>query len=107
VTLALVAAAFAQLELVYAGCALGLVGLLLYVRRRTRVAGLTQAVLDAVGGSHGREGSFDEVATLLARASGATWIGLIDWEEDGLGGRSAASAAPTGPPGGAHELARA
>ena len=86
VTLALVAAAFAQLELVYAGCAVGLVGLLLYVRRRTRVAGLTQAMLDAVGRSHGREGSFDEVATLLAHASGATWIGLIDWEEDGLGG---------------------
>jgi hypothetical protein len=43
-------------------------------------------MLDAVGRSHGREGSFDEVATLLAHASGATWIGLIDWEEDGLGG---------------------
>jgi len=86
VTLALVAAAFSQLELVYAGGAVGLVGLLLYVRRRTRVARLTQAMLDALGRGQSRETSFDEVTSVLERACGATWSGLIDWEEDGLGG---------------------
>jgi putative nucleotidyltransferase with HDIG domain len=86
VTLALVAAAFGQLELVYAGGAVGLVGLLLYVRRRTRVARLTQAMLDALGRGQSRETSFDEVTSVLERTCGATWSGLIDWEEDGLGG---------------------
>jgi len=85
-TVALVAAAFSQLELVSAGGAVGLVGLLLYVRRRTRVAQLTHAMLDAVGRAPGREASFDELTTVLERASRATWSGLIDWEEDGLGG---------------------
>jgi putative nucleotidyltransferase with HDIG domain len=86
VTLALVAAAFEQLEVVYAGAAVGLFGLLLYVKRRTRVARLTQAMLDAVGRSPSRESAFDELSGVLERASGATWSGLIDWEEDGLGG---------------------
>ena len=97
VTLALVAAAFGQLVVVYAGAAVGLFGLLLYVKRRTRVAGLTQAMLDAVGRSPSREGAFDEVAGLLERASGATWSGLIDWEEDGLGGTIARERGTDGP----------
>src|SRR5207237_8817477 len=58
VTLALVAAAFGQLELVYGGAAVGLFGLLLYVRRRTRVARFTQTMLDAVGRAQSREAAF-------------------------------------------------
>lgn len=86
VTLALVAAAFSQLELVLSGSAAGLFGLLLYVRRRIRVARLTQALLDTVGRAESREASFDELTTVLASACDATWTGLMDWEEDGLGG---------------------
>jgi putative nucleotidyltransferase with HDIG domain len=97
VTLALVAAAFGQLEVVYAGAAVGLFGLLLYVRRRTRVAGLTGAMLDAVGRSPSREAAFDELAGVLERASAATWSGLIDWEEDGLGGTVARERGTDGP----------
>jgi putative nucleotidyltransferase with HDIG domain len=97
VTLALVAAAFSQLELVYAGGAVGLVGLLLYVRRRTRVARLTQAMLDALGRGQSRETSFDEVTSVLERACGATWSGLIDWEEDGLGGAVSRERGTDGP----------
>jgi putative nucleotidyltransferase with HDIG domain len=97
VTLALVAAAFAQLELVYTGCAVGVVGLLLYVRRRTRVARLTQAMLDALGRGQSRETSFDEVTSVLERACGATWSGLIDWEEDGLGGAVSRERGTDGP----------
>jgi putative nucleotidyltransferase with HDIG domain len=97
VTLALVAAAFGQLVLVYAGVAVGLTGLLMYVRRRTRVAQLTQAMLDAVGRSQSREDAFDELARVLERASGATWSGLIDWEEDGLGGNVAREHGTDGP----------
>jgi putative nucleotidyltransferase with HDIG domain len=97
VTLALVAAAFAQLELVYTGCAVGVVGLLLYVRRRTRVARLTQAMLDALGRGQSRETSFDEVTSVLEGACGATWSGLIDWEEDGLGGAVSRERGTDGP----------
>src|SRR6266480_486165 len=97
VTLALVAAAFGQLELVYAGGAVGLIGLLLYVRRRTRVARLTQAMLDALGRGQSRETSFDEVTSVLERACGATWSGLIDWEEDGLGGTVSRERGTDGP----------
>jgi putative nucleotidyltransferase with HDIG domain len=97
VTLALVAAAFGQLVLVYAGVAVGLTGLLMYVRRRTRVAQLTEAILDAVGRSQSREDAFDELARVLEHASGATWTGLIDWEEDGLGGTVAREQGTDGP----------
>src|SRR6266516_221359 len=97
VTLALVAAAFGQLELVCTGCAVGVVGLLLYVRRRTRVARLTQAILDALGRGQSRETSFDEVTSVLERACGATWSGLIDWEEDGLGGTVSRERGTDGP----------
>ena len=97
VTLALVAAAFSQLELVLAGCAVGLLGLLLYVRRRARVAQLTLALLDAVAHTASREASFDELMTVLGRACGTTWSGLIDWEEDGLGGHVARERGTDGP----------
>jgi len=97
VTLALVAAAFSQLELVLAGTAVGLFGLLLYVRRRIRVVRLTQALLDTVGRPESREASFDDLTTVLARACDATWSGLIDWEEDGLGGHVARERGTDGP----------
>src|SRR5919201_966894 len=86
VTVALVAAAFQQLELVIAGGAIGALGLLLYVRRRIKVARLTQAVLDALGQATDRESSFDAASAVLERACGAGWSALVDWEEDGLGG---------------------
>ncbi|MDP9307440.1 MAG: HD domain-containing protein [Actinomycetota bacterium] len=97
VTLALVAAAFSQLELVLAGSAIGLFGLLLYVRRRTRVARLTQALLDSVARAQSREASFDDLTAVLARACDATWSGLIDWEEDGLGGHVTRERGTDGP----------
>jgi putative nucleotidyltransferase with HDIG domain len=97
VTLALVAAAFDQLELVLAGAAVGLFGLLLYVRRRTRVAQVTQAMLDAVGSAQSRETSFDRLTTLLERVCGTSWSGLIDWEEDGLGGTVSRERGTDGP----------
>jgi putative nucleotidyltransferase with HDIG domain len=86
VTVALVAAAFQQFELVSPGGAVGALGLLLYVRRKIKVARLTQAVLDALGRASERESSFDAVSGVLERACDAGWSALIDWEEDGLGG---------------------
>ncbi|HYY64267.1 MAG TPA: HD domain-containing phosphohydrolase [Gaiellaceae bacterium] len=97
VTLALVAAAFQQLELVGAGGVVGAVGLLLYVRRRIKVARLTQAVLDALAGASDREAAFDGVAGMLERACGAGWSALIDWEEDGLGGTVSRERGTDGP----------
>jgi hypothetical protein len=95
--LALVAAAFQQLEIALAGVAIGLFGLLLYVRRRARVASLVESLLDAAGRALGREGSFDEVAAVLERACDATWSALIDWEEDGLGGSVSRERGTDGP----------
>jgi putative nucleotidyltransferase with HDIG domain len=86
VTVALVAAAFQQLELVAVGGAVGALGLLLYVRRRIKVGRLAHAILDALGRGNDRETAFDELAAVLERACGAGWSALIDWEEDGLGG---------------------
>jgi len=95
--LALVAAAFQQLEIALVGTAIGLFGLLLYVRRRARVESLVQSLLDAAGRALAREGSFDEVSVVLERASGATWTALIDWEEDGLGGSVSRERGTDGP----------
>jgi putative nucleotidyltransferase with HDIG domain len=95
--LALVAAAFQQLEIALLGTALGLFGLLLYVRRRAGVERLVQSLLDAAGRALGREGSFDEIAAELERACGATWTALIDWEEDGLGGSVSRERGTDGP----------
>jgi hypothetical protein len=97
VTLALVAAAFDQLEVVLAGVAVGLFGLLLYVRRRTRVAGLTQALLESAGNARSRETAFDGLTTILQRACDATWSGLVDWEQDGLGGTVSRERGTDGP----------
>ena len=97
VALALVAAAFGQVEIALGGTAIGLFGLLLYVRRRTRGARLVQSVLDAAGRALSRESSFDEVAAELERACGATWTALIDWEEDGLGGSVSRERGTDGP----------
>jgi putative nucleotidyltransferase with HDIG domain len=97
VTLALVAAAFGQVELVIAGGAVGAVGLLLYVVRTIRVGRLADAVLEAAGHGIERDGSFDAVAPVLAEGCQADWVALVDWREDGLGGtvrRELGSGAP-------------
>ena len=54
-------------------------------------------MLDAVGGAQSREASFDELTSVLERACGATWSGLIDWEEDGLGGTVSRERGTDGP----------
>src|SRR5437763_15712611 len=72
VTLALVAAAFDQLEVVFAGAAGGLFRLLLYVRRRTRVAMLNHALLDPAGNAAIRATTFVLLRTLLHSAYDAT-----------------------------------
>jgi putative nucleotidyltransferase with HDIG domain len=97
VTLALVAAAFQQVTVALLGLAVGLFGLLLYVRRRARVAGLVHGMLEAVGGAVTREASFDALAAVLERACGASWSALLDWEEDGLGGTISRERGTDGP----------
>jgi putative nucleotidyltransferase with HDIG domain len=97
VTLALVAAAFHQFELVAAGGIVGFAGLVLYVRRRMAVARMTQTVLDAIGHGQDRDASFDHLAPVLQRACAATWSALVDWEEDGLGGTIAREWGADGP----------
>ena len=54
-------------------------------------------MLDAVGGAQSREASFDELTSVVERACGATWSGLIDWEEDGLGGTVSRERGTDGP----------
>jgi putative nucleotidyltransferase with HDIG domain len=98
VTLALVAVAFEQVELIVAGALIGVLGLLLYAVRRIRVGRLTDAVLEAVGSNRDRDQSFDALAALLERTCGATWTALVDWEEDGLGGAIRRERGTAGPP---------
>jgi putative nucleotidyltransferase with HDIG domain len=86
VTLALVAAAFGQVQVAAAGAVVGAAGLLLYVVRRVRVSRLTDALLDAVGHGAGRDTAFDGLAHVLQRTCATRWAALVDWEEDGLGG---------------------
>jgi hypothetical protein len=86
VTLALVSAAFSQVEIAVGGGALGLVGLVLYVVRRVRVGKVSDAIREAAGHAGDRTESFDALATVLEQRCEARWSALVDWEEDGLGG---------------------
>jgi putative nucleotidyltransferase with HDIG domain len=100
VTLALVAAAFGQVEIAVVGGAAGVAGLLLYVVRRVRVGKVSDAILEAVGHADNREASFDALAAVLEQRCEARWSALVDWEEDGLGGvvrRERGSGAPPMP----------
>jgi putative nucleotidyltransferase with HDIG domain len=100
VTLALVAAAFSQVQIAAAGAVAGAAGLLLYVVRRVRVGRLSDALLEAIGHGAGRDQAFDALAGVLERTCESRWTALVDWEEDGLGGvalREHGSGAPPAP----------
>jgi hypothetical protein len=67
------------------GGALACVGVVLHLRARFLTARLKRAVATALASSE-REVVFDRLGDVLESSARAEWIGLVKWEEDGLGG---------------------
>jgi hypothetical protein len=74
-----------QLWLVVAGCALAGAGVLLRAAVRLRSARLVSAISAALGAGT-RDEVFDRLARVLTQSTRTTWIALVSWQEDGLGG---------------------
>jgi HD-GYP domain-containing protein (c-di-GMP phosphodiesterase class II) len=87
---ALAAVGLDQVWLVTAGVALACAGLLLRTCSRYR-SGRVRRALGTVLAAGDREAVFPRLAELLHGAARADWVGLVDWEEDGLGGALARS----------------
>jgi len=87
---ALAAVGLEQVWLVTAGVGLACAGLLLRTWSRYRSGRLRRA-LDSILSAGEREAVFSRLAELLRGAARADWVGLVDWEEDGLGGSLARS----------------
>lgn len=74
-----------QRWLVAAGAAMLACGLLLQAWVRLRRNRLARALATALGAGD-RSDVFEALADRLAAATGADWIALVRWQEDGLGG---------------------
>jgi HD-GYP domain-containing protein (c-di-GMP phosphodiesterase class II) len=67
------------------GAALACAGVVLHLRARFLTARLKRAVATALASTE-REVVFGRLGDVLASSARAEWIGLVKWEEDGLGG---------------------
>jgi hypothetical protein len=86
VVLALVGLGFAQDWLAAAGAGIAVSGLVLRALVRLRAERAARALHRAVGIGEDRERVFRRVADAVARTWTHDWLGLISWDEDGLGG---------------------
>jgi HD-GYP domain-containing protein (c-di-GMP phosphodiesterase class II) len=93
---ALVGVGMRQPALAFLGALLAAIGLFLRAWSRLRAARLGTAIAATLAGDDRRR-VFERLAGVLERAAEAEWVGLVRWEEDGLGGSLEASrgAAPT------------
>jgi HD-GYP domain-containing protein (c-di-GMP phosphodiesterase class II) len=97
VVVALAGLGFDQTWLTVAGGALALAGLGLRAVVQVR-AGRAAAALHRAVGTHGeRPELFHRVVTAMSRAWHHRWVGLVAWDEDGLGGSLDAEAGTGGP----------
>jgi HD-GYP domain-containing protein (c-di-GMP phosphodiesterase class II) len=71
--------------LAFFGALVAALGLFLRAWARLRTGRLQGALLAALAGDE-RERIFERLAAVLEQAVGADWVGLVSWEEDGLGG---------------------
>jgi HD-GYP domain-containing protein (c-di-GMP phosphodiesterase class II) len=71
--------------LAFFGALVAALGLFLRAWARLRTARLQGALRAALAGDE-RERIFERLAAVLEQAVGADWVGLVSWEEDGLGG---------------------
>jgi HD-GYP domain-containing protein (c-di-GMP phosphodiesterase class II) len=76
--------------LAFLGALVAAIGLFLRAWARLRTARLQGALRAALAGDE-RERIFERLAAVLEQAVGADWVGLVSWEEDGLGGALEAS----------------
>jgi putative nucleotidyltransferase with HDIG domain len=86
VVLALAGLGFGQNWLAVAGAVIAVAGLALRAVVRVRAERAAAAVRRALGAADDRESAFDRLAGAVARLWRHEWIGLVAWEDDGLGG---------------------
>jgi len=86
VVLALAGLGFAQNWLAVAGGVIALMGLALRALMQVRAERVAAALHRALGTGDERERAFARLADTVGRAWKHDWIGLVSWDEDGLGG---------------------
>jgi HD-GYP domain-containing protein (c-di-GMP phosphodiesterase class II) len=86
VVLALVGLGFGQAWIAIAGATVAGVGVVLRAVARARSERLVGSLRRALSLS-GRSAPFGELVEAISRAWPVSWAALVDWDEDGLGGR--------------------
>ena len=86
VVVALAGLGFAQNWLAVAGGAIALMGLALRALMQVRAERVAAALHRALSTGDERERAFARLADTVGRAWKHDWIGLVSWDEDGLGG---------------------
>jgi len=86
VVVALAGLGFAQNWLAVAGGVIALMGLALRALMQVRAERVAAALHRALGTGDERERAFARLADTVGRAWTHDWIGLVSWDEDGLGG---------------------
>jgi len=86
VVVALAGLAFAQSWLAVAGGVIALMGLALRALMQVRAERVAAALHRALGTGEEREHAFARLADTVGWAWKHDWIGLVSWDEDGLGG---------------------
>jgi HD-GYP domain-containing protein (c-di-GMP phosphodiesterase class II) len=86
VVLALAGLGFGQDWLAASGAGIAVAGLALRGLVRVRAERAAAALLRALGPADDREDAFDRLSRAVARLWRHEWIGLVAWDEDGLGG---------------------
>jgi putative nucleotidyltransferase with HDIG domain len=86
VVLALAGLGFGQDWLAASGTGIAVAGLALWGLVRMRAERAAAAVRRALGPADDRENAFNRLSHAVARLWRHEWIGLVAWDEDGLGG---------------------
>jgi hypothetical protein len=86
VVLALAGLGFGQDWLAASGAGVAVAGLALRALVRIRAERAAASVRRALGPAEDRESAFDRLAAAVTRLWRHDWIGLVAWDEDGLGG---------------------
>jgi hypothetical protein len=86
VVVALAGLGFAQNWLAVAGGVIALMGLALRALMQVRAERVAAALHRALGTGDDRERAFARLADTVGRAWKHDWMGLVSWDEDGLGG---------------------
>jgi HD-GYP domain-containing protein (c-di-GMP phosphodiesterase class II) len=97
IVLALAGLGFDQPWLAASGAGIAVAGLALRALVRIRADRAAAAVQRALGPTDGRGRVFDRLADAIGRLWKYDWMGLVSWDEDGLGGTIVHAAGGNGP----------